>query len=48
MKTDLDEILYVNCHYPRKPINEWLFIGIFLFIYLFMTTIACALLWFCK
>lgn len=45
MKTDLNEILYVNCHYPRKPLGAWLFIGLFVFIYLAMTFAGCAWLW---
>lgn len=48
MKTDLNEILYVNCHYPRKPLSEWLFIGLFMFIYLAMTAAACGWLWFTR
>jgi hypothetical protein len=45
---NLDEILYVNIHYSRKPWGGLAFIGLFLLIYLAMTFAGCAWLWFAR
>lgn len=45
MKIDLYEILYVDRHYPRKPLPGFLFIAFWCLVYLAMTAAGCAYLW---